>query len=307
MTELVSSGRGALWIALARAFPPGSNKALHKRSFALAIALWTAAGSCGPARAELFPLWEAGAGATVIHFPEYPGSDQRRTYVLPIPYVVYRGERFKVDRQKVRGLLFSHRLAELDMSLGGSVPVQSDDNDARQGMPDLDPTLEIGPSLNVFLYRTPSNRLTVELRLPLRAVEATDLRSIHHEGWLFHPHVNVDVRDIWPGPGWRLGMLAGPLFGSRQYHNYFYGVAPAFATAARPAYEASGGYSGMQAIAALSKRFENYWVGAFVKGDSLHGATFVDSPLVRRKYAFAAGFAVAYVFAKSSERVEAID
>ncbi|MEN3353443.1 MAG: MipA family protein [Betaproteobacteria bacterium] len=258
----------------------------------------------GTSRAEQLPLWEAGAGLAVVDFPEYRGSDQRQTYALPVPYVVYRGERLKIDRQKVRGLLFSSDIAELDFSVSGTVPVKSRDNRARQGMPDLDPTLEVGPSLNVFLYRGLSSGMSVELRLPLRAVEATDLRSAHHAGWLFHPHVNVDLRDV-PGPGWRMGLLAGPVFGSQGYHNYFYGVAPAFATATRPAYEARGGYSGMQFIGALSKRYRNYWFGTFVKADSLHGAVFEDSPLVKQKYAFAAGIAVAYVFARSGETVEA--
>ena len=92
-----------------------------------------------------------------------------------------------------------------------------------------------------------------------------------------------------------------------RYHEYFYGVAPQFATAARPAYEARGGYSGMQFIGSVSKRFENYWFGAFFKADSLHGARFEDSPLVRRKTAYAGGVAVAYVFATSTRRVTAAD
>jgi len=45
----------------------------------------------------------------------------------------------------VRGLFFKSDNAELDVSLNGSVPVKSSENRARQGMPDLEPTLEIGP------------------------------------------------------------------------------------------------------------------------------------------------------------------
>jgi MipA family protein len=259
---------------------------------------------CGDGRADQFPLWEAGAGLAAVDFPDYRGSDQRQRYILPIPYLVYRGERLKIDREKVRGLLFSSEVAELDFSLGGTVPVKSRDNRARQGMEDLDATVEVGPSLNIFLGRARFDRVSIELRLPLRAVESTDLRSVRHEGWLFQPHINVDVKDV-PGPGWKLGLLGGPVFGSQGYHNYFYGVAPAFATPSRPAYEARGGYSGMQFIGALSKRYRNYWFGAFVKADSLHGAVFEDSPLVKQKYALAGGFAVSYVFSRSSQSVEA--
>ena len=96
-----------------------------------------------PSLAADKPLWELGAGIGVLDFPDYRGSDERSSYVLPIPYVVYRGEFFKVDRDSIRGELFESERLELDISLNGSVPVDSDDNDARRGMDDLDPTVEI--------------------------------------------------------------------------------------------------------------------------------------------------------------------
>ena len=269
------------------------------------LAASIALAAAGAARADQLPLWELGAGAAVVNFPDYRGSDERHTYALPIPYVIYRGETLRIDRQKVRGLLFESRIAELDMSASGSVPVDSDDNRARRGMPDLDPTLELGPSLNIFLHRDPTGRTTLELRLPLRAIIASDFKHTTYEGLLFNPHLNLNLRNVFPGPGWNLGMQAGPVFATRKYHDYFYGVAPPFALPERPAYEARGGYSGMQSTIALSKRFQNYWFGAFVKADSLHGATFEDSPLVKKKYAISGGVAAAYVFMKSGRLVEA--
>ena len=261
----------------------------------------------GTARADQLPLWELGAGAAVVNFPDYRGSDERHTYPLPIPYVIYRGETLRIDRQKVRGLIFETRIAELDVSASGSVPVDSDRNRARRGMPDLDPTLELGPSLNIFLYRNPTGRSTLELRLPLRAIVASDFRHASYQGLLFNPHLNIDLKGIFPAPGWNLGLQVGPVFATRQYHDYFYGVAPQFALPERPAFEAKGGYSGTQSTIALSKRFENYWFGAFVKADSLHGAAFEDSPLVKKKYAISGGVAAVYVFARSARLVEARD
>lgn len=270
-------------------------------------ALLLAASLVTPTHADQLPLWEAGAGVAVLRFPDYRGSDEYRGYLLPIPYLVYRGDVVQVDRNKVRGLLFHSDVAEFDVSVNGSVPVRSDKNRARQGMPDLDPTLEIGPSINFFLHRDKAGKFDVDLRLPLRAVIATDLSHTHNAGWIFAPHINVDLRDSFPGPGWHLGMLAGHIFGSRRYHDYFYGVTPAYATAERPAYNASGGYSGSQFIVALSKRYPKFWAGAFVKADSLHGATFDNSPLLRTKSQLTAGFAVSWVFAQSSTLVEARD
>ena len=99
-------------------------------------------------------------GLVAFSFPDYRGSDQSRFFLLPFPYFVYRGDVLKVDRERVRGLFFRRSWLELDLSLGGSVPVDSSRNDARKGMPDLSPVAELGPSLELILgekkgdYRT---------------------------------------------------------------------------------------------------------------------------------------------------------
>ena len=247
------------------------------------------------------PLWEAGAGAAVLDFPDYRGADERNTLVLPIPYLIYRGDFLKADRDSIRGQLYKSERLDLHVSINGSIPVDSADNAARRGMPDLDPTLELGPNLTVMLSRSATMQLG--LRFPVRAVIATDLSHARDQGWVFAPQLNVDFFDRFPGAGWNLGLAAGPMFGSRRYHNYFYGVAPQFATAQRPAYESGSGYAGMQWIGALSKRYPSYWVGGFVRADTLSGAVFEASPLVRQKNSFAVGIAFAWVFSRSSKLV----
>lgn len=282
--------------ALLRAiFPTGS---------ALLRVVVVCAGAAGSAAAEQLPLWEAGLGATVISFPHYRGSDERRTWVLPFPYVVYRGEFLQADEKRVRGLFFKTERAELDISVSGTPPVDSSKNDARRGMPDLDATLEIGPSLNFLLARSDDRKARLELRLPVRAALATDFTHVDFAGWLFQPNLNFDLRDAFGHPGWNFGLLAGPMFSDGRYNQYFYGVEPAFATATRPAYNAHGGYAGTQLLTSLSKRFRRYWVGAFARWDTLNNAAFEDSPLVRSNHSFAAGFAVAWILGESKERVE---
>ncbi|MBA2689338.1 MAG: MipA/OmpV family protein [Burkholderiales bacterium] len=251
-----------------------------------------------------FPLWEAGAGVAAISFPDYRGSNERQSYFLPVPYFVYRGDFLKVEDHRVRGMFYRSDKAEVDVSINGSVPVKSEDNEARRGMPDLDPTLEVGPSLNFFLHRAPDKKYKLDLRLPLRAVIASDFSHVKHVGWILQPNLNIDVRDF-PAAGWHLGLLGGPVFGDRRYHQYIYGVEPAHVTGERPAYNARGGYAGSQFIAALSKRYPNYWVGGFLKWDTLNGAVFADSPLVKSKRYFTGGIAVSWVFSRSKTKVEA--
>jgi outer membrane scaffolding protein for murein synthesis (MipA/OmpV family) len=262
---------------------------------------------CGTAtgvRAEPLPLWEAGAGVTVISLPDYRGSDERRSWVLPFPYLVYRGEFLQADERRVRGLFFKTERVELDASVSGTPPVNSNENDARRGMPDLDATLEIGPSLNFLLLQGDDRKARLELRLPVRAALASDFSHVNFAGWMFQPNLNLDLRDVLGHGGWKFGMLAGPVFSDRRYNQYFYGVDPAYATASRPAYNASGGYAGSQFIVALSKRYREFWIGGFAKWDTLNNAVFIDSPLVKTNQYFAAGVAVAWIFGESRIKVE---
>ena len=255
--------------------------------------------------AELRPEWELGAGASAVTLSDYRGSDESQTYVLPFPYLIYRGERLRVDRQGLRGILFESERVHLDISAHATPPVDSDENRARQGMPSLDPTLELGPRLNLDLARDRVREWSLTLRLPVRAEVATDLSHTRAAGYTAYPHLDLDLRPVFLGGKWNLGLQAGPLYGSREHHEYFYGVAPQFATLERPAYQARGGYSGAVALVSLTRRFPRFWAGAFARYDTLKGAVFEASPLVRRDYAVMAGFAVAWVFAQSDRLVEA--
>ena len=257
-----------------------------------------------PAHAELRPEWEFGIGATAFTFPDYRGSDESRGYVLPLPYVIYRGDVLRVDRQGVRGVFFESDRVELDFSLSGTPPVDSSKNRAREGMPDLDPTFEIGPRLNVVLARDPNRDWAFSLRLPVRAVIATDLSYAEGTGAVAYPNLTYDARPRFFEGRWRLGLQAGLLYATRRYHRYFYGVDPEFATPERPAYTATGGYSGASLAASLTRRFQKIWVGGFARYESLKGVAFESSPLMRRDYAFTAGIAFAYVFAESNNKVD---
>jgi MipA family protein len=250
----------------------------------------------GAARAEDKPLWELGMGVGVLDLPQYRGSDQSNTWWLPVPYVVYRGELFKADRDGTRATLFDSENSELNLSFAASAPTDSEDNLARRGMADLSPTVEVGPVWNYTLSR--SERHKLDFRWPLRSVFTVE-SSPRHVGWVSSPHVNLDrtVGD------WNLGLLAGPLFGDRRYHDYFYTVRPNEATVGRPAFRAGAGYEGWQATAALSRQVGSLWMGMFMRYDEVAGHGVVGSPLVRDRHQFSAGLAVSWIFARSSRLV----
>lgn len=251
------------------------------------------------------PLWELGAGLAFLRLPDYRGSDESRLYVLPFPYVIYRGDILKVDRERISGRIFKTDRVLLDISIFGSVPVDSSKNEARRGMPDLDPTFEIGPSLDITLLENKQDKYKLKVTLPVRAVFATDFSSVHREGWVFSTRLNFEKDNIIKGSGLNLGISAGPMFGSSDYHRYYYSVDPAYATASRPAYSAHSGYTGSALTIGLNKGFNQFVLNAFFSMDFLQGAVYEDSPLVKTKNSFMCGFTASWIFLKSEKLVTA--
>lgn len=257
----------------------------------------------GPALSQEKPLWEIGIGGGFLLMPDYRGSDKTRAYLLPFPYAVYRGGILKVEDKRISGRIFTTDRVTLDFSGYGAVPVKSDDNEARTGMPDLDPTFELGPALRVKLLESKENKYSVSMTLPLRAVFSTDFRSVRYEGWVFSPRLNFEKGDVIPGTGLYLGVSTGPMFADRGYHDYFYEVEPVYATAVRQAYSPGGGYSGSSLTVGLGKDYKQFIFGAFVSADFLQGTAFEDSPLVKTKTSIMGGFSISWVFLKSKTMV----
>ncbi|HEU4458417.1 MAG TPA: MipA/OmpV family protein [Methylibium sp.] len=249
------------------------------------------------------PLWELGAGVGLLRLPHYAGSDQYHGYALPLPYLVYRGEIFKADRDGARAVLFESDRVDFDLSASASPPTRSEDNEARRGMADLKPTFELGPNLNLTLQRGANWKL--DLRLPVRAV-ATVQSNPRFVGWNAQPNLNLDLARV-GGSDWNLGVLGAASFATRRVHGRIYDVALVDALPDRPLYRAGGGYGGAHVTLAMSRRFESVWAGFYTRYDRIDGARFEASPLVRRKDNVSIGFAVSYVFATSRTMVDVAD
>ena len=241
-------------------------------------------------------MWELGLGLGALSVPHYRGSDHSYHWLLPIPYVVYRGELFRRDREGTRAVLLDTETVDIDLSVDGSPPARSRDDRARIGLPDLAAALELGPNVKVRLGKGPGWKL--ELQLPVRAAVSLE-RNPKSLGWTFNPVLNLDVE--WQA--WNLTLQGGPLAASQRYNEYFYSVAPAYATSTRPAYAARAGYAGWGLACGATRRVGDYWIGGFARYDSLQGATFAPSPLVTSRNNFTVGLAVSWVFAVSQTRV----
>ena len=256
------------------------------------------------ARPEQQPLWEFGLGAGALVLNDYRGANTTHVYPVPVPYFVYRGRFLQSDRDGLRGKLLHQDRIELNLSVNATAPVRNDS--ARAGMPDLRPTVEIGPSLNAHLWRSADSRARLDLRLPARAAFTLEAHP-HGIGWFSAPHLNLDLAQYAGPTGWKLGLLSGPLLAQRRYDDYFYSVAPQYATADRPAFQARGGYAGTQFLTALTRRYPSCWLGAYLRRDTLGGPSFAASPLVRRDSYWSGGFGFAWIIRQSSRLVESED
>ncbi len=261
----------------------------------------TSAGASRSAASRSAPLWELGVGGTALHLAHYRGSDQSQNWLLPLPYFVYRGDIIKADREGARAMLLHGERFQVDLSVSGSAPTRSGDNLARAGMPSLKPTVEVGPNLNLYLLHGADWRFLA--RAPVRAA-FTLQNSPRHVGWSASPYLTLEWRQ---GP-WDIGWRAGTQWGDRALHGYVYDVDPSYATPARAAYRAKAGFGGWQSTLGASRRVgDSLWVGVFARADSVRGAAFESSPLVRQSSHLSGGIAISWIFARSQRMVPVAD
>jgi outer membrane scaffolding protein for murein synthesis (MipA/OmpV family) len=269
-----------------------------------ALGVAVALGACVAPRLALAaeePLWEYGLGAGAVVLTDYPGAASSHGYPVPFGYLLYNGKFLKSDRDGVRELIVNRKWVEFNLSANLTAPVRN--NAARSGMPELRSTVELGPALNVHLYRSEAARVRLDLRLPLRSA-LTVAAPPHAIGWVFEPSLDLDVEGIPLVPAWHFGLLAGPMFADAKYHDYFYSVAPQYALPTRPEYAAPGGYSGTEIVGVISRYFPRVRFAAYVHYDTLSGASFVDSPLVLRRHDWSGGFGIAWMIGRSTQTVD---
>lgn len=248
--------------------------------------------------AEARPKLELGVGAAVQHLADYRGSKEEQTQGLPFPFLVYRGDRLRADRDGVRGELIRSRRVELNVSGETALNGDSDDNKKREGMPELDSALEFGPSLN-FNLTGDSFREGWAFRMPLRAVYTVSQDGFESIGYNFNPKFTYNKREL--GMGWQGKFDLGALWASEEYHRYYYDVEHAYATEDRPYYRSEGGFSGTYVKFSLRKRSGNFWFGWALRYDNIAGTVFEDSPLVETDHYFSTSFALGWMFWQSKE------
>ena len=241
------------------------------------------------------PLWEIGIAGGLLQIPHYVGSDQNYTLPLAIPFIIYRGDILKADREGIRGELFNRDSLSLDIGFSFGLPVKNS-NRAREGMPDLHLAGQIGPRLNWKIGESKSGT-AYSFHLPVRY--ARDIKN-NELGWVAEPSIVLKRDNLGASGKFSLRLDAGLLYGSRKYNQYYYEVADEFALPDRPAYEASSGISNyFLGISGTYHLSEQLRLNSFFRYKTLASSTVDDSPLVTDDNYFAFGIGISWIFKKS--------
>ena len=193
------------------------------------------------------PLWELGLGAGALLQPQYPSSSETQTRGLGLPYVVYRGDVLRIgDGQSARAVAAENSLYEISLSFAAAFDSDSEGNQRRQGMPDLDFVFEIGPQIMFKLGNysfTDNSRSELQLLLQTRAAFSTDFGAIEHRGYVFEPMLRYKHYGLF-APEFDGIISVRPVWATRDLHAYFFDVDPQYTDINRRAYQATSGYFG---------------------------------------------------------------
>jgi len=242
---------------------------------------------------------EIGAGLFSVQLPHYVGAQQRKTYLLPTPYIYYSSDEFKVERNQLTGFLWKHESWQLDLSAGAGISINSEDNNAREGMPDLDWVFELGPSLKYFILGSPASNDRLYGEFFARKAIATDFSSVGNVGWRYGPSMSYH-RDLYINGEKELilTLRANINYSDAKYLNYYYGIKSDFVTPTRAIFEAKSGYAGSDFSMGLTYKTSNFWYGGFVRYYALRDSVEQYSPLVFEQDSWAAGLGFAWIFYK---------
>jgi outer membrane protein len=253
---------------------------------------------------ETEPLWEWRLGAIGLYGPAYPASEDFKFNFVPLPYPIYRGKYLRIgddNENPVSGRLFRRDRVKLDLSLGLKFPVESDDIEARVGMPDLDLLIEAGPKIEMEF----ANKAVFDGRwfvsLGVRPAVSLGNFDPDYQGLVFNPEL-LYIKKL-SGHRNEVKIRLAPVFANSRYMGYFYTVGPDSVTPSRPAYKADGGYLGTDLSANWLKRLNKsyeFLLGARIS--SHHGAANRDSPLFTSDLNYSIFAAISWKFWESENR-----
>ena len=225
-----------------------------------------------------------GGGVGAASLPHYPGSDENDDYFLPLPYIDFRSDRLSVNDKGVHAELINTNILQLDFDITGSLPVSSDDNVARNGMPDLGLFVEIGPEVSLRLIQRQNYFISIDI--PVRASleflgenETLDDKFVQDAGYLMEPRLHFEAK----GEALSFDFDIGIVWASEEYQSKFFSVNQDFVTSERSFYKARSGLMGHRFSSSAKYETDNWLVVSYVKYIDLSEGKNELSPLIKEE------------------------
>jgi len=243
-------------------------------------------------------VFELGVGIGHSSMPEYIGSEESKSYTVPFPYIYYRNKDLKIDRDSFTSMEFYNGRLRFGLDYGVNLPLDSEENDARRGMHDLDFVFMVGPKVELCLA------IHCNKDYPLRAYASylkpiiTQSESWNDLDWVSRIGIKYDEKFI---ESEKYGTVyftssARVQYQGARYSGYYYGVTGEESLFDRPVYKSKSGFGGYQLSSGVRWRVGNWWIGAFAQYLNIGSAEVADSPLVTDPSNIRAGFAFAWIF-----------
>ena len=189
---------------------------------------------------------------------------------------------------------------EFDVGFSGALGSSSNAVEARRGMPNLGNMAEFGPRIKWNIGEGPGHGRW-RLDFPLRGVfDISD--GFARKGLAFEPELSFERRTA---GGLSYSTSVAGVWGDRRLTDTFYGIAPRYATATRPSYEAKSGLIAWRLSTGMSHALGRDWrLFLFGRIDTVAGAANAASPLVRRETGASAGVGLTYTWLRSETMVD---
>lgn len=259
---------------------PAINKYI-KLSGQLAI---LAAGNAHAADSQK-PRLEYGVAGAGIQTAAYPSSsiDIQRQFFAP--WFIYRSDKVQVKDGGVKLIAYQSDKITIDLGIGGSLSADTSETPLRDGMPDIDYLLELGPRFDVPLRDSSDAywRNRINWVSSYRFALSTDFKRLDFRG----PVLTTEL--LYRKDGIKNSNLSFDLSVSSTWlgdplMDYFFAVNEQYATDERPQFNAQSGFLGIEVSAGVQFRPVsklNTYIG--VGFTSLDGSKNRNSPLFESK------------------------
>ncbi len=256
------------------------------------------------------PRWEFGLAAAALSAPAYPSSASRSERQFLVPWFVYRGDKVRLQDGGAKLIALENDRVTIDVSVAGSLNANSQDAPLRNGMPDLDYLLEIGPKVDVRLFDqmlAGGQRRMVSWSTALRAAISTDFQSAKSRGAVLGTQLRYRHRGLANDKA-RFSASLTSTWAEESLLDYIYQVDDAFVLPERAAYDASGGYVGTSLSFGFFRELNKQWSAYLGLSGSIHnGAANRNSPLFERDNTFSIFGGVSWEIERSRQSIVVLD